>query len=289
MRGLELLENMAYVRAGLILEAERRPKKRLPLVGLCAAACLTLVVGGVCALSLSGVISPNVNPPVSEQNLPILEPTEGRGAYGFEGYSVRDVSEIITASFFEGKKIPKTLPVFKNHYYEPNIDEMKQEILALAEKLGLDTATLEITDDGPSEDAKEQMKAAFGGGEVPPEFLLPSVLQANQGSIRINYFIGGSLEVFFDEPVTLTSEYKCPISESSGDKLLSTGEYLAKQYAYLTGMENPKVRLSPEKYITAYDDSGTEEEKLLNYTFRFVTFHTNEAGDLYIIRFNKSD
>lgn len=330
MRGKDLLEKMAYIRPDMIEEAERAPKKHFFIGPICAAASV-LVVGAIGLISLNGGISPQPNvtesqPSVTESqpgitesqpsatepqpsttepqpekdysNLPIISPSEVIGACGFEGYNVYDISELVGQSYLDGKPTPETLPVFKNHYAEADVEQMKQEILEAAENLGLDTETLEITDDAPNEAAIEKMKEAFGGGEIPPEYLLPSMVEAEQGRYRITYTIGGTLDVKLTEPEQMPDGLCCKPYESTPEQLIKAGEYLADKYADLLGMENPTVYLEDGHYnfygeqkynIRVFDDSGSEEERMLNCTFRYISFRFDDNGDLFIIRFNKSD
>ena len=134
MRGKEMLEAVGYVEPTLIEKGEK--KKRIDWKRWTAiAACACLVLGGTLIYRHS----------LPQYATEILSISDMQIGMGYEGYQVYDVNEIRRDNPTDGAKI-KALNAYRNtisyderlYPYGQNLDAMKEYLLSLAEKFGLD-------------------------------------------------------------------------------------------------------------------------------------------------------
>ena len=114
-----------------------------------AAACLAL-------LACVGARMLQWQSPDIPLDLPLLSISEDNGGgMGYEGYVAYDISELVNRNPWRETMELTTLPVYQNQLtfgdwyiaYGVDFDGMKDFLLEIAGRLGLDTASLMITDD----------------------------------------------------------------------------------------------------------------------------------------------
>ena len=151
MRGKEMLEAVGYVEPTLIEKGEK--KKRIDWKRWTAiAACACLVLGGA-------LIYRHSLPKYATEILSISDMQIGMG---YEGYQVYDVNEIRRDNPTDGAKI-KALNAYRNtiSYDErlypsgQDLDAMKEYLLTLAEKFGLEFVPLQKMFDEANADAPQ--------------------------------------------------------------------------------------------------------------------------------------
>ena len=136
------------------------------VAGICI---ITAVIAGRRMLMLKPA---NVNQSVQEEKLPMLSVTENSSdGMGFEGFWAYDISELTNNNPWNEERQPSTLPVFKNRLSYDNdfivsgadFGKMRELLLEIAGRLGLDAASLEIKDDAPDEAVKQEITEKMEG------------------------------------------------------------------------------------------------------------------------------
>ncbi|MEE0229737.1 MAG: hypothetical protein UEJ45_04490, partial [Peptococcaceae bacterium] len=146
MRGNDFLDKIANIAPEYIEEAEKYTQKqpRRWLKWVAVAACVACV-------ALVGVkLLPHEDTPT----LPMLTIEENSQGMGFEGYMAHDASELVNANPCNVANAPSSLPVYKNTLLVSergmivggDEDAMRATLLDVAERLGLDTDNLDITE-----------------------------------------------------------------------------------------------------------------------------------------------
>lgn len=285
MNGNEFLDKMSLADPAYVEEADRPVKKRTAWRKWGAmAACLAVLLGvGFLFFPTS---SPDVPDPVPTE-LPTLPVSMGPslGGYGFEGYYVRDISDLKNTSPSQIGSLPDTLPVFRNatggYPLQAATEEYKAKMLTLcrsvAGRLGWDAENMTVVWDERN------------GG------LVPTTVTATGAD-------GVKIEV--DQFMTVTISYpdrNRPFSENvlpTYDDAHKLAEKLLAEYRDLMNFANPQICITGGYYnidgeqsydIAFVETGGTQTEELLEFFFHGAEFFCNEDGEPRIIRLRCTD
>ncbi len=310
MKNERLLEAIGEISDEYIVQADPavKGKRTRAWVRRCAlAACFVLVVAAVVHIVST-----------KTKELPMIEVTEDSfGPMGYEGYMVHDISEIVSSNPWTETKEISTLPVYKNVlvYDEnervPNADlnEMRKLLLDVAERLGLDADTLEITDNAPDEkqQAKTREKLAVLDETVPEWYFSPTAVIARGDGIEIEVDGQMTATITFEPALSLLDEYRFT-HDATYEQTAAVAEYLKGQYKDLIGMDDPQIniyggdyRFTPEdmetydtEYVQGYNirffEGGKDSAgQIVNYNFFGVEFYCDDDGKLYMARVFQPD
>lgn len=285
MNGNEFLDKMSLADPAYVEEADRPVKKRTTWRRWGAmAACLAVLLGvGFLFFPRS---SPDVPDPVPTE-LPTLPVSMGPslGGYGFEGYYVRDISDLKNTSPSQIGSLPDTLPVFRNatggYPLQAATEEYKAKMLTLcrsvAGRLGRDAENMTVVWDERN------------GG------LVPTTVTATGAD-------GVKIEV--DQFMTVTISYpdrNRPFSENvlpTYDDAHKLAEKLLAEYRDLMNFANPQICITGGYYnidgeqsydIAFVETGGTQTEELLEFFFHGAEFFCNEDGEPRIIHLRCTD
>lgn len=303
MRGNDFLDKMANIAPEYIEEAETYTKKqprRWPK-WVAVAACVACV-------ALVGVkLLPHEDAP----SLPMLTIEENSQGMGFESYMAHDVSELVNANPCDVADAPETLPVYKNTLLVSergmivggDEDAMRATLLDVAERLGLDTDNLDITEvfakDVYDESTLKAIKEEFKDADAATKARLngPEQLLATAEGMRIQ--VNGDLttEIFF-EPTVALPEGLHFTDNATYEELEQVAAHLKDTYADLIGMDNPQVNIHGGDYtydgqqryqLEFYEGSEDDTQALLNYHFNRVVFYSDGQGNLMMVRIFRTD
>lgn len=285
MNGNEFLDKMSLADPAYVEEADRPVKKRTTWRRWGAmAACLAVLLGvGFLFFPRS---SPDVPDPVPTE-LPTLPVSMGPslGGYGFEGYYVRDISDLKNTSPSQIGSLPDTLPVFRNatggYPLQAATEEYKAKMLTLcrsvAGRLGWD-----------AEKTAEVWEERSDG-------LAPTTVTATGAD-------GVKIEV--DQFMTVTISYpdrNRPFSENvlpTYDDAHKLAEKLLAEYRDLMNFANPQICITGGYYnidgeqsydIVFTETGGTQTEELLEFFFHGAEFFCNEGGEPWLIHLRCTD
>lgn len=285
MNGNEFLDKMSLADPAYVEEADRPVKKRTTWRRWGAmAACLAVLLGvGFLFFPRS---SPDVPDPVPTE-LPTLPVSMGPslGGYGFEGYYVRDISDLKNTSPSQIGSLPDTLPVFRNatggYPLQAATEEYKAKMLTLcrsvAGRLGWDAENMTVVWDERN------------GGLVPT-----TVTSTGADGVKIEV----------DQFMTVTISYpdrNRPFSENvlpTYDDAHKLAEKLLAEYRDLMNFANPQICITGGDYnidgeqsydIVFTETGGTQTEELLEFFFHGAEFFCNEDGEPRIIRLRCTD
>lgn len=303
MKGNDFLDKMANIAPEYIEEAETYTKKQLRRwpKWVAAAACVACV-------ALVGVkLLPHEDAP----SLPMLTIEENMQGMGFEGYMAHDASELVNANPCDVADTPETLPVYKNTLpvSERGMiiggDEaaMHATLLDVAERLGLDTASLDITEvfakDLYDESTLQAIKDEFKDADVATKQRLngPEQLVATAAGMRIQVNGDLSTEIFF-EPAVALPEGLHFTDNATYEEMKKVAAHLKDAYADLIGMDNPQVNIDGGDYtydgqqryhLEFFEGSADTTQALLNYHFNRVAFYSDGEGNLMMARIFRTD
>lgn len=285
MNGNEFLDKMSFADPAYVEEADRPVKKRTTWRRWGAmAACLAVLLGvGFLFFPRS---SPDTPDPVQTE-LPTLPVSMGPslGGYGFEGYYVRDISELKNTSPSQIGSLPDTLPVFRNAAGGYPLQAASEEYMAkmltlcrsVAGRLGWD-----------AEKTAEVWEERSDG-------LAPTTVTATGAD-------GVKIEV--DQFMTVTISYpdrNRPFSENvlpTYDDAHKLAEKLLAEYRDLMNFANPQICITGGYYnidgeqsydIAFVETGGTQTEELLEFFFHGAEFFCNEGGEPWRIRLTCTD
>lgn len=221
---------------------------------------------------------------------------------GYEGYWLNEISELQTGNPWNPEMQLDSLPVYHNALFsseaqqagKTDLETMRQLLLAVASRLGMDTETLEIKDNAAGEQERQEIEQKYSeaGMEPPDESTFgPSAVYCEAEGIRIEVHLDQSVRIEFKKP----RSYPEPIrSAAPGLELLQKkAAYLMEQYADLLDMEQPAAAIRGGDYLTTmeqiyslnvYDAAGSDLEKILHYNFYPVQFCDDDNGNLFLIR-----
>lgn len=320
MRGDELLEKMELVDPAYVEAADApRAKRRVRWTKWGAAACAAVLVAAIMAVA---VLSRNEEPPslssdAAQQqaqegsSLPILTISEGSNqGMGFEGYSAYDVSEIISANPWTEVSQISELPVYKNplEYHSKNpsmliggidVERMREQLLNVAGRLGLDTSKLKVKEVTMSEQELQSLKEWYAnfGEKIPAGQLEPSQLVIETDGMRLDITPDLTTSIFFEPMVELPEEY-CTDDTATEEDYLELAQYLQENYGALIDFESPQAELVGGGYTydgqrsfhyVSFFDASDSEEAILNYNFNRVIFYVNEGKGLTTVRVYATD
>lgn len=299
-----LLDAIGKIDDELIANAGKvKDKSRIKIWLRCGAlaACLALVVG-VC--SVAGWFAPNERLP----ELPMLTISENLGAMGFEGYMAYDISELVSANPWSERAKISTLPVYKNQIsYNLDLiisgadfDAMEDFLIETADRLGMDTSTLTITDDAPSAEEQEYITEKFArtGEEVPEGYFNPRRLIAKQDGIEIEVDTSMTATITFDPAISLPDDLNFAF-DASYDDITAVAEYIKKEYKEFISMDNPAINIYGGDYtiyldriywLEYYNSVGNLTDRIINYNFNRVAFYSeSSSGKLFMARIYNPD
>lgn len=299
MRGNELLDKMELIEPAYVEAADVKPdRKKYSFIKLgAAAACFALMI-------LAGTRLLPKDEPGSNADLPMLSISENTSPMGYEAYLAYDISELVSANPWNEAAEISTLPVYKNPLFcgttfADDYDKMKAFILDVADRLGLDTDSLTVTDNAPDDETKRKIieKCQAVGDPIPEGFFEPSelVIKAEGLKIEADRFL--TAKVTFDPPVSLPEEYNFT-SHADLDDLAAVAEYLKSEYYDFIGIDDPQVNISggeynihnQQRYSLGFFDAGESYlEQIINYNFNGVVFSCNDSGELFIARIYQPD
>lgn len=281
---------------GQIFHAWKKRKKWLKW-GV-AAACFTLMVCSIYVVSRSDITK---NPSEELPNLPMLtlSDTIEDVEMGFEGYWAYDSAELVNANPWSEDLEIDTLPVYQNPLtYNANFvtdgedfEQMQAFLLEIAERFGVDSDTLVITDDAKSQ---EKLGKELG---FPEGYFHPTKLIAETDGIRIEVEQTMMATIIFEPCIFLPDEYQFT-TYASYEELSVVADYLRTEYKDIIGLDYPQINISGGDYdicakqsylIQFFDGAGTKEEQILQYNFNPITFYCNDEGKLYMIRIYQPD
>lgn len=303
MKSEILLQAIGKIDDELIANAgEIRSKNRIKMWLSCGAvaACIALVVF---AGSVAGWFSPIESSP----ELSMLTISEDSGGMGFEGYMAYDISELVNANPWSEDAKLSTLPVFKSKLYRDenmnmrgmDFEAMRAMLLDTAERLGMDTDNLVITDDTPSAEmqAATVEKFASMGEEVPDGYFDPTSLIVEQDGIRIEVVPAMNAIITFDPakvfPNGLGFHYYSPYEDVE-----KTAEYIKEEYKELLNMYNPITDINGGDYniygergvdLCFYDGAEDLTQRIINYNFYYTSFSCNESEELFHVCVHNCD
>ena len=302
MRGDMLLEKMELIDPAYVEAADLKPhKKRFSWISWgAAAACLAL-------MAFAGFHFLPPDQPGQTSDLPLLSISESISSNGYEGYMAYDISELVNANPWSEASEISTLPVYQNPLvYDENFiasgadfDKMREFLLDVAGRLGLDANHLTITGSTPDEAAQQALVEKFQstGDTVPAGYFAPTKIMAETEGIQIEVDPSMTATIIFDPAVSLPEAYHFTHFASYGDKA-AAAEYLKENYGDLIGIANPKVDIYGGDYtiynqqmysIGFFDGSGNETDQLIHYNFNRVTFGCDDEGKLFIVRIYRPD
>lgn len=226
---------------------------------------------------------------------------------GFESYRAYDISELVNANPWNDSLDISTLPVYHNPLtYDENFiasgadfDKMHELLLEVADRLGLDSEKLDITDDAPDKETRKMITESFkiAGKKVPEGYFNPTKLLAEENGFRIEVDQTMTATIFFDPAQSLPEKYHFTY-RSSYEDILSTAEYLKQEYKDLIGIDNPQINIYGGNYndqleqtysIEFFDANGSETEQILNYNFNRIAFYCDDSGKLFMARIHQPD
>ena len=303
MKSEILLQAIGKIDDELIANAgEIRSKNRIKMWLSCGAvaACIALVVF---AGSVAGWFSPIESSP----ELSMLTISEDSGGMGFEGYMAYGISELVNANPWSEDAKLSTLPVFKSKLYRDenmnmrgmDFEAMRAMLLDTAERLGMDTDNLVITDDTPSAEmqAATVEKFASMGEEVPDGYFDPTSLIVEQDGIRIEVVPAMNAIITFDPakvfPNGLGFHYYSPYEDVE-----KTAEYIKEEYKELLNMYNPITDINGGDYniygergvdLCFYDGAEDLTQRIINYNFYYTSFSCNESEELFHVCVHNCD
>lgn len=201
-----------------------------------AAACLAMVIYA----GNRHLPQEPANTVKQEENLPMLIIAENTSDdMGFEGYRAYDISELVNNNPWGWEEQPTTLPVYKNqlsvdenfHLVGADFGKMRELLDEIVERFGLDTNTLQITDDTPDEETRQEITAKLDG-DVPDGYFDPTKLIAKAEGIEITVFQDMSVTVEFEPAISLPKKYNFSYS-ASYEETTEVAKYLQKNIQIL--------------------------------------------------------
>lgn len=282
MRGKEMLDAVGYVSPTLIEKGEAKTKKGHWKQWTAIAASICLILGGALLYQYS----------LPQYATEILSVSDTDIGMGYEAYQLYDISEIRRDNPTDGMKI-KALNAYRNtiSYDErlypsgQDLDAMKEYLLSLAEKFGLETESLEVMDNTPGEGQMQGliMEFASRGLEVPEYYTNPTRLWIRTDEMEISVEHDMTATISFTEGIPVPNTYHFDYY-STPEELTAVSEYLWNEYGDIIGYENPMLCIDGGNYnidgnrsykLSFYDGSKNKVENFENYSFNRTEFSPN--------------
>lgn len=239
-------------------------------------------------------------------DLPLLTISEDNaGGMGFEGYMAYDISELVNGNPWRETMELTTLPVYQNRLtfdnyfvaYGVDFDAMKEFLLEIAGRLGLDTSSLVITDDASDWEWLARDWKRYNEGDVPEEYYYPTKYMIEADGVTIEVDRTMTAAIWFDPLIALPDEYNYTYYAPYED-FVKVAEYLKNEYSHLIGMEAPQTDIEGGDYniyldqnynISFYDAADDDTSRIINYNFNPVTFYSDPYGKLWFVRIYRPD
>lgn len=173
-----------------------------------------------------------------------------------------------------------------------DLEKMRTVLLKTADMLGLDTDSLNITDNAPEEKRQQRREMLqLEGITVPESYFDPTKLMTQAEGLSIEVDQDLTVKISFQPPLPLPDN--CPFRRDSSDEELSAAaEYLKTAYGNLLPYDSPQAEIrgshnnSP---IVFFDAGGSAVEQILNYHFKRTAFYCNSDGELYMVRIYRTN
>jgi hypothetical protein len=318
MKPEELLERIGEIKDDYIAEAapESKSRRSSPFARWgTLAACLALSI-----FILNRIMPPkSIDPSPGTDNLPMLTITEGMNeGMGFEGYSAFDISEIVSDNPWSPSSSISTLPVYKNPLrydkYSQVIgtdpEKMKGLLMSVAERLGMDADSTEITNYVADEYARAAIieKYKKAGSPVPEDYFNPSSVILDKNGIRIEVDQQLTAKITFSPEIGLPDAYSFT-HFATYEKKAEAAEYLKAEFKDLIGMDNAQINVyggdyavfsgedievygkdhAQHYYIEFYEGTGEIVSEIINFNFNRVAFYPDDEGKLFLARVFQPD
>lgn len=203
---------------------------------------------------------------------------------GFEAYWAYNISELVNANPWNESMELSILPVYKNpvtyddqyHASGVDLDKMREFILEIAARFGLDTDTLTIEDTY----------------NFPDSYL---IIETDGLKIKVDQTM--MAEISFNPAISLPAEYNFTFYAPYED-VAAAAEYLKTEYKNIIGMDNPQVNIhggdynyyaEQDYYINFFDSDGSDTAQIINYNFNKVFFYCDGEGTLFLARIFRPD
>ena len=275
MRGYDFLDKLSLVDPAYIEAADLMPKKKTSWLKWGIAACLTLVLCTVTVFCLSARLP----------KLPVSLGTVGIG-YGFEGYWIRDISDLKNTSPVSTDAAPSRLPVFRNPAGGYPVRDATEEYRAKM-------LTLSRTIEGRLVRNTEKMTETWteSDGRITPLTLLAK--GSDDVEIRVDQFM--TAEIWYPSRDPKGEDYPLP---RTYEETYQLAVKLLKEYRDLLGFAEPQICITGGDYdkdgkqfydISIYDATGSNTDHLLQFFCRRANFYCNTDGEPWLIRMLCSD
>lgn len=215
---------------------------------------------------------------------------------GMEAYALYSIDELRRDNPSDGKSIT-ALPVYYNtvqyderlYPYGQDLNAMRETLLTIAEKLGIDTTSVEIQDDSPDEGQMLGLAKEFAsrGLEVPDYYSTPNQIWIETDTVKITIDTNRTVTIKFTDGL----EVPFPLSSyATQEELTEASSYLWEKYGYLVDYDDPQYILEGGDYtingdqaytLSFYDAQGDCSENFVNYSFNRITFHP-DVGIIHI-------
>ncbi|MBP3700525.1 MAG: hypothetical protein J6I64_01410 [Lachnospiraceae bacterium] len=240
--------------------------------------------------------------------LPMLTLSDWQsGSMGYEGVLQYDAANINWDAPWIAEETPETMPVYRNGSYQEigvpyglTEEEIWNRLDAVAAALSWEVRELEYDRIGQSTDGDK----VVDGDKVSDDYGLPvgTVLRitAQTAEGQIEAEADGTVTFFFEKGTDRDGEDGLPLPkpysfthcDTTDQQAEEVMDYLTDRFADLLDMEQPQKIRSGDYNIYGemirryhvYEGSGDMVEDMLNYTFRYVQFAPNDAGELMLIR-----
>ena len=283
-----LLDVIGDADDALIPETDTLARKRFPTKSaLIATACAVLAL---CAalLPLRSVFK---NKPSVYEGLPCsadfdlrtgnekFDTTPNFGSMGFEGMMAYDISELDTASPWNGKA--DTLPVFCNlAFSEENADAETYGNLSAEQLKSIARNTAAALDTSIISTDTEQ----YSG-------ILHSLNAKCKDDITITVYGDGQICISFEKSVALPRKYSFTNDRTTDSQAEAALEYLSRKYAAALGFRSPVCYSYADRSFSGeqirsycmYEYSADEVRSLLNHSLASVRFCPDDNGALMCI------
>lgn len=236
----------------------------------------------------------------SETGLPLLPAFEDTGdGMSFEGYLAYDISDLVSGNPWTEDAGFTTLPVYRNPitYNEHHIasgadfDKMRERLIEIAVRMGLNPDTLTITDDAPDEELQKKTTEKMNG-QVPEGYFNPTCVMTEADGVKIDVNQRLEATIHFEPARSLPAKYHFA-DYAPYEDVLKVAEYLKEEYKDLIAMKDPQTNISGGDYniylqqnynIRFFNSDNDPKKQFLNYIFDRISFSCNDEGKLFLAR-----
>lgn len=194
---------------------------------------------------------------IHTEPLPYFDISDADMAMGFEGYRLYDISELMPGNGIECDFVDE-LSVYRNKlsYDErlkpsgQDLEKMESWLIETAQRLGMDTQSLRIKDNSPTEREREMLEKEFEAryqSAVPDYYFLPTMYSADDDNFFLEVNAEMTLTIGFKEPLSLPDKYNC-ISYANTNDINELTTYLWTEYGDTIGYESPEFFIQGGDY-----------------------------------------